>query len=187
MANATTAFGFRPTKEPDPSSILTFVAVSGTASLFVGDAVVPAGTGSATYGYADVTRAAAGDTNVIGIVVGFEPLSPDSLTSKYGVTGAVRLVKVVPAFPHTEFEVMANAAMAITDLGNRFDLVATGGDTTDGFSRMALDVSSAATTAKTLWAARFINRPDNAFETSQTGIKVGVYFLESIWLNGPGV
>lgn len=186
MANATTAFGFRPVKEPDPSSILTFVAISGTANLFVGDAVIPGGTGSATYGYADVVRAAAGDTNVIGVVVGFEPLSPDSLTSKYGATGAVRLVKVVPALPSTEFEVQANASMAITDLGNRYDLVATGGDTTDGFSRMALDVSSAGTTGKTLWAHRFINRPDNEFP-GVTGIKVGVYFLESIWLNGPGV
>jgi hypothetical protein len=192
MANATTAFGFRPVKEPDPSSIITCIALSsyGTA-LYVGDAVVPAGSGDATTGYMSVARAAAGDTNVIGVIVGFEPTSPDSLTSKTGAASTTRYVKVVPAFQSTIFEVMANASIDVDGWGNRYDLVATAGSAATGyFSGMVLDVSSAATTGKTLVIVGAPQRADNDIAISggtQTGTKVYVSFLESLWNNGPGV
>jgi hypothetical protein len=191
MANATTAFGFRPVKEPDPSSLITCVALAsyGTA-LYIGDAVVPAGSGDATTGYMSIQRAAAGDTNVIGVIVGFEPTSPDSLTSKTGAASTLRYCKIVPAFQSTIFEVMANASIDVDGWGNRYDLVATAGSAATGyFSGMALDVSTAGTTVKTLVIVGAPGRADNEIGASgsgTTGTKVYVSFLESLWNNGPG-
>ena len=187
MANATTAFGFRPVKEPDPSSLMTVVLLASYATdVFVGDVVVPAGSGEVINGYMSVQQAAAGNANSLGVIVGFEPSSPDALTSRYGAASTLRYAKIVPTWQSTIFEVMANAAIANTDLGNGFDLAVAAGSTTTGFSGMTLDVSSAATTGTTLRALGFANRPDNDFSTNNTGIKCYVFFAESIWNNGAG-
>lgn len=188
MANATTAFGFRPVKPPDPSSLITVCLLASYATdVFIGDAVIPGGSGEVINGYMTVTRAIAGSTNAMGVIVGFEPQSPDALTSRYGAASTLRYAKIVPTYAHTIFEVQANASVAITDMGNGFDLVATAGSTVTGFSAMALDVSTAATTGTTLRLLGFVNRPDNEFATAQTGTKCYVFFAESLWNNGPGV
>lgn len=187
MANATTAFGFRPVKEPDPSSLLTVVALAsyGTA-LYIGDAVVPAGSGSTVNGYMSVARAAAGNNNVIGVIVGFEPTSPDSLTTKYGVASTLRYCKIVPAFQSTIFEVMMDGSADVDSIGNGADIVATAGSATTGFSGMTCD-TSLATTGKSLRILSYVNRPDNEFVSAGTGIKAHVFFAESYWNNGDGV
>lgn len=187
MANPTTAFGFRPTRLPDPATLMTVVALAdyGT-SIFIGDAVVPVGSGAYVGGFMSVAQAAAGDTNVMGVVVGVEPMSPDSLTTKYGLLSTLRYLKIVPTYAGTIFEVNTDASIAITDLGNRFDIVVGSGSTTSGISAMSLGVSSGATTGKTLIAIGFVDRPDN--DHSAAGVQaVRVSFAESLWINGPGV
>lgn len=190
MANATTAFGFRPVKPPDPSSLMTVCLLASYATdAFIGDVVVPAGSGELINGYMSVQVAAAGNANSIGVIVGFEPSSPDGspgLTSRYGPASTLRYAKIVPTFQSTIFECQANAAVTNTDLGNGYDIVATAGSTVTGFSAHALDVSTVATTGTTLRLLGFANRPDNDFSTSQTGIKCYVFFAESIWNNGAG-
>ena len=191
MPNTVVAFGFRPVKEPDPSSLLTVTALASYATaLFVGDAVIPGGTADPIYGYPTVTRSLAGSTNVMGIIVGFERLDPDSTslaTKNPGAASTLRYIKIAPTFQSTVFECMANASTDVTAVGNGFDIDATAGSAVTGFSGMGLDVSTIATTLTTLRLLSLINRPDNDFASAQTGIKCHVFFAESLWNNGPGV
>ena len=190
MPNATVAFGLRPVKEPDPSSIITCVALASYATdIFIGDTVIPSGTGDATTGYMSVIRGTAAANNSVGVVVGVEPMSPDVLTRKYGLASTLRFIKVVPALNTTIFEIMANTAIDVDALGNGCDLTIGAGSTVTGFSGIAADTGALATTNKMLRLVGFANRPDNQFGasgTTFTGIKVYVIFAKSLWLAGDG-
>ena len=185
MANVNNAFGFRPVHEPCPAELIEAVALSsyGTA-LFVGDAVVLGGSADAN-GRPSVQQAAAGDANVFGTIVGILPTTPDNLATHRGTASTTRIVQVCPAYPTTQFLVNCNATLAAGDIGTRYDIVVGSGSATSGRSGMQLDVSTAATTGKTLLLLGTQRRPDNA--ATGTGVDALVVFCESNFLNGAGV
>lgn len=185
MANVDKTFGFRPLHVQGPTELIECVALSsyGTA-LFIGDAVVLGGSSDSS-GRPSVQQAAAGDANVFGVITNIDATSPDNLATHRGAASTTRIVQVAPAYPTTRFLVQANATLAAGDVGTRYDLVVASGSTTTGRSAMQLDVSTAATTGKTLLLLGTQNRPDNA--STGTGVDCVVVFCESNFLNGAGV
>jgi len=120
-----------------------FAAGEGTAT-FIGDLVLFTGTCDAT-GVPFVKQAAATDVGLAGAVVSFD-VDGSKLEQTYRTANQVRYCKV-NVDPNTIFEVQANAALALTDMGMRFKPVVGSGNTTLGTSAMQLDASSKATTS----------------------------------------
>lgn len=182
MANVDNAFGFRPIANIGP--IIECVALSGAGAIFIGDSVIPGGSGDAD-GRMSVVQAAAGNANTVGVVVGILPSGPDSLGTYRGATGAARILQVVPAYPDTHFLVNCSTTLAATDIGTGYDIVVGSGSTTTGRSAMELDVSTAATTGTSLRLIGTQRRPDN--DATGTGVDAVVVFAESLFINGAGV
>lgn len=184
MPNVNTAFGFRPLHEPNPGELIECVALASYATaLFVGDVVILGGSGDLS-GRPSVQQATAGSLNNLGVIVGIQPTSPDSLGTHRGTASTLRIVQVAPGYPQTRFLVNCNASIAVTDIGAGYDLVVAAGSTTTGRSAMQLDISTLSTAAdRTFRMLGFQNRPDN---TIGTGADAIVVFAESVFINGPG-
>lgn len=181
MANSDTPFGMRPVAHLDGSpwngKVTTYLSPSadGTAT-YVGDPVKSGGTAGAAgvtvYGYdvegmATIATAAAGDT-LRGVVIGFSPLQ-SNLETLYRVASTNRLAYVVDS-PDVVFEIQEDSVgndVAITQVGNNFDIVYAAGNTTTGRSAVELDSSDATGTATAqLRLLGLVKRPNNALGTN---------------------
>lgn len=197
MANASNDYGLVPygTLSGGPIPTRVVDVASGTAALFVGDPVIPTGTGD-IFGRLGVVIAVGSEgtesTNIYGVVVGFNPKGPDSLTTHAGATGAVRTAIVALAMPDVLFRVNASNTTGASpnDVGAGFDLVAGTGSSLTGRSGWALDMgedTQAAATSGQVRLIAFDPRPDNtigaAVSTDSPNVDCLVIFAESYFNN----
>ena len=151
MANVSRINGLRPVKHLSGSAwngaqeAFSFLAADGTAA-FVGDLVKVGGSADAN-GLAQATRTSADADLPIGVVVGFVPdysnlNAPAALRSASTARTAFVIVD-----PTVVYEIQADAAAAITDIGLNVGLNYTAGSTVTGLSAMTAKMSTKATTA----------------------------------------
>lgn len=165
MPNLSRINGLRPVKTvagtPWMGNLETFavLASDGTA-LFVGDVVISAGTANAN-GVQAVTRMTANSEAPVGVVCGFVPDYTNlNLPSQYRLASTARLV-LVCVDPSVIYEVQADAATAITDIGLNTGLDYTAGSATTGLSGMQADMATKAVTATLpLKIVGVVQRPD---------------------------
>lgn len=147
MANTDNATGLKPVALGGAGTFsgkvsrYVFLAATGTAA-YIGGLVKPAGSSDAN-GVMDVTGNVSTGDAVLGAIVAIEPVTADSLT--YRAASTLRYVWVADD-PNQVFEVQADGADAITDVGSTADLTGfTSGDTVYGTSN--IELSSASVTA----------------------------------------
>lgn len=167
MANTDAPFGLRPVKHLDGSPYngmanRYYVPSSDSTAIFLGDAVKSAGSADAD-GVPSVAQAAAGDT-LLGVVVGIEPQTDESLN--YRVASTERYVYVADS-PDLVFEIQEDGAVAVTAVGNNADIVVAAGSTAGGGrSNMELDSSTAGTATAQLRILGHVQRADNEVGTN---------------------
>ena len=176
MANTDRPAGLKPVKNLSGSpwngkaNVYYLPAADGTAT-FIGDIVNLAGSADDTGMYPSVTQAAAGDTDNVGVVIGFgkDPslmADPDNLSMTHR-TALTEMYCLVVDDPFVVFEIQedsdGDAYIAAASVGLAANVVVGSGSTTTGKSGMELDSSDVSTnTAGQLRILRAVNRPDNA-------------------------
>ena len=180
MANADSAFGFRPINlDGSPYNGATlrcvFAAADATAA-FIGDPVKL--DGSSDTGSPGVSQCAAGDP-VFGVVTAFEA-DPAALGNQYRLASTKRFCQVAPV-TNAYFEVQENGAdgaLAEAAVGLNANMVVAAGSTSYGLSGVELDASTEATTSTLdLQIVGLVNREDNLLSgTGNANKKVIVKF-----------
>ena len=173
MANTSNPRGFKPVDNLRERGTIGRVgrylipSTDGTA-VYVGDLVKLAGAATAGSGDVTVAQAAAGDTTLIGVVVGIDQVSGISLTSSnlnvnYRPASTAMYV-FVSDDPDTIYEAQVNSVgvttthiFVIGDMGENCDVVVAAGNTTTGLSGMQVDGSSHTTSAKQLRTIKYAN------------------------------
>ena len=186
MANPTTPFGLIGRKQlhsgPYNSGVMQFSVAAGNATaIFVGDLVKLAGTSQIINGvvFNDVVQGASGDV-FAGVVVAVLPETRDSLIYRAASTQRIVLVETDP---NAEFEIRQTAGgtpLTANDVGLNANIsTATAGSTFTGWSGMALDNTSEATTATLdLKITGMSSRPDNEVGTAAgTGSDSSTFFV----------
>ncbi len=180
MANADRPSGLIPVKHLDGSPFNNTVRMylfDDTNACYIGDPVILAGSAGAAglfvngvncEGMPTATVAAAGG-NLLGVVVGFLPLQSDP-TIVHKQANATDRIGLVVDSPDVIFEVQEDSTgndVAVTQVGNNFDIAYTAGNGTTGISAVELDSSDASgTAAAQLRILRLVPRPDNALGTN---------------------
>jgi len=177
MANVDNPNGFKPigtmSGAPWTGYVMDFRADGSGSDLFPGDLVIMEADGN-------IDIAAAGSTELLGVVVGFVPAqegstngvsdhfvasSTPNLNKTYydaSVDGAAWIkVCVGPDVLYEAQEDSAGTTLAYTAVGANVDVLATAGSTVKGISQQELDRSTLATTAAQLRIVRPVNRVDN--------------------------
>ena len=164
MANANSAFGFRPiNRDGSPyngATLRCVIAAADATATFIGDPVVL--DGSSNTGAPGVSQAAAAEP-VFGVVTAFE-VNPDGLSDQYRKASTLRFCQVTPA-SGTYFEVQSDddttaLTEAMVGLNAGFEVAA--GSTAYGLSGFELDASDAATTSTLdLQIVGLVDRADN--------------------------
>ena len=165
MANVSRANGLRPVRRMaaggSPMQVEQFAALaSDSTAMYVGDAVKSLGTADAN-GLQAVTRVTANTDLPMGVVVGRIP-DYSNLNSPGGLRAASTAATLfVLADPDQVYEIQANAATVIADVGLNVGLTFTAGSSTTGLSGMQADLSTKATTATLpLKIVGVVQRPD---------------------------
>ena len=165
MANTNSPFGFKPVSHliggPGNWTVKTYSIASGyAADIGMGDPVEQTGTAD------NVQLAAAGNADNLGIFAGVEYTDSngraqwsESWTS--GTTGTNIKAKII-VDPYVIYEVQADSAAA-NDIGALADWVAGSVSSVNGRSGAYLEVSSTATSGKSMVVLGKVDRPDNAF------------------------
>ena len=167
MANVDTPMGLRPIRHisgaPYNGMVEHFTTDDGTA-IFIGDPVILSGT-SQTYNgesYRDVNQAATGDV-IIGVVVGVEPVTADSLRHRAASTLRLLYVATSPDLVFEIQEVSGGTALTADAAGFNADFVVGTGNATTGMSGVELNNSGEATTnTLDLKILSPVKRPGNA-------------------------
>jgi hypothetical protein len=166
MANTDAPKGLRPVKHLNGSPYNGAVNIyhhpaSDNVAIFVGDAVVSGGTATAG-GIPTVAAYASGGGNLLGVCVGVLPVTNESL--QYCAASTARDILVADD-PDLIFEIQEDSvggAIAVTQVGNNFDIAVTAGSTSTGLSAMELDSSDASGTATAqLRVLSLAQYPDN--------------------------
>jgi len=176
MSNLDRPAGFKPVKNLNGSpwngkANIFYIPSTDAVATFIGDAVVLAGAASSDGMYPTVTQAAAGDTTIVGVIIGFgtQPelmANPDNLNMKYRAASTAMYCLVVDD-PFVIFEIQEDGAIDATSVGLNTNIVVGSGSTTTGKSAMELDSSDVSTdTAGQCKILRAVNRPDNALGTN---------------------
>lgn len=164
MPNISRVNGLRPVKRIGgvrTGSVETFaVLASDATALFVGDVVQSAGTADAN-GVQAVTRMTANTQQPLGVVVGFVPdYSNLAIPSQFRAASTLRYV-LVNVDPMEVYEVQANAATVLADIGLNTGIAYGAGSATTGLSGMQADMATKATTATLpLKIVGVVQRPD---------------------------
>ena len=177
MANVDFPNGLKPVRHKDGTpyagqhNLYYIPAADGTAT-FIGDAVSHAGTAGAAgtridgvdiEGMPAVIQSAAGNSNIVGVVVGFYP-RPDSLGTNHR-PASTAMIAMVADDQNLIFEIQEDSdtcTLAAAEVGRNYDLIVGAGNATSGVSAMELDSSSGATTTANLRLLRLVPRPNNA-------------------------
>lgn len=151
MSNVSRVLGLRPVKHLSGSAwtgqteSFALLAADGTAT-FIGDLVKFSGTASAT-GVASIARSSADADLHVGVVVGFVPdYSNLNAVSGYRAASTARTAMVV-VDPTVVYEIQADAAAAITDVGLNIGLTYTAGSSSTGLSGLVAKMSTKDTTS----------------------------------------
>ena len=180
MANLNAPKGFIPVGHLDGAPFngkvnMYLVPSSDGTAIYVGDAVKSGSTAGAAgtfvngidcEGMETITVAAAGDT-LRGVVVGFLA-DKDNLMRKHRAASTARIALVADG-PDVIYEVQEDSIgnnIAVTQVGNNFDLAYTAGSATTGVSGALLDSSDASGTGSAQFRViGLVKRPDNALGT----------------------
>lgn len=185
MANPTTPFGLIPRQNmlsaPYNGAIKQFSTPAGNATAVgVGDLVKIAGTSQIINGvvYSDVIQGATGDIYA-GVVVAVLPDTRDSLPYRAASTARLLLVNIDP---NAEFEIRQVAGgtpLTANDVGLNANVVVGSVNTSYGWSGMALDNTTEATTnTLDLKITGMSSRPDNEVGTAVgTGSDSSTFFV----------
>ena len=165
MPNVSRAMGLRPVRKVTGGGYhgqaeqLAVLASDATA-LFVGDVVKSAGTADAN-GVQAVTRVTANTDLPMGVIVGRIP-DYTNLNNPGGYRAASTAATLFVAVdPDVVFEIQANAATAVADIGLNVGLTFTAGSAVTGISGMQADMATKATTATLpLKILGVVQRPD---------------------------
>lgn len=173
MANTDRPSGFKPVKHLSGApwngkANIYYLKSSYATAVFIGDAVTLAGSADSTGMYPSIEQAAAGDTDIVGVVIGFGTnpslmADPDTLTRKYRAASEEMYALVVDD-PFVIFEIQEDSVGNSIDadmVGLATDITVGSGSTTTGLSGMELDSSDTATAAGQCRILRAVNRPDN--------------------------
>lgn len=177
MANLDRPSGFKPIKHLSGSpwngkANVYYIKSTYAKAMFIGDAVVLAGSADSTGKYPSIEQAVAGDTAIVGVIVGFgtqpEVMSNfDNPNMKYKAASTEMYALVVDD-PFVIFEVQEDSVdntvtADMVGLNTNLTNTAEGaGDTNSGRSTMELDSSDTGTdTAGQLRILRAVNRIDN--------------------------
>lgn len=175
MANIDAAFGMRPVQHLDGSpwngKVQMFLATDSTA-IYVGDPVKSGGTagdagvvvnGIDVEGMPTVAAAAAGNA-LVGVVVGFLPKQSDlSVLHREASVNRIALVCTAPDVVYEIQEDSVGGNLAVTQVGNNFDIAYTAGSSTTGRSAVELDSSdNSGTSSAQLRVLGLVKKPDNA-------------------------
>lgn len=151
MPNLSRVNGLRPVKHlngsPWMGNLETFAVLATDATaLGVGDTVISAGTANAD-GVQAVTRMTANTQSPIGVIVGFQPDYANlNLVSQFRAASTARLAFVC-VDPSVVYEVQANGASVLADIGLNAGITYTAPSATTGLSGMTVDMATKATTA----------------------------------------
>ncbi len=150
MPNLSRVNGLRPVKtiagSPWMGNLETFVVLAADATaLGVGDPVISAGTADAN-GVQAVTRMTGNTQSPIGVVVGFEPDYANlNAVSQFRAASTFRKVYVC-VDPSVVYEVQANAATVLADIGLNTGIAYAAPNALNGLSGMQADMATKATT-----------------------------------------
>lgn len=171
MPNTNVASGLKPVRMLDGAPYtghvdMFFVPASDATALYIGDAVVFAGSADAA-GIPTITRAAASSA-ITGAVVGF---IPDGVTNVAGFRAASTAAYVLVAHGQDVlFEIQENSsggALAAADIGLNVDIVVGAGSATTKRSGTMIATNTKATTITLpLKIRRLVQRPDNEIGTN---------------------
>ncbi|MDY6893827.1 MAG: hypothetical protein SVO01_00190 [Thermotogota bacterium] len=174
MANTDCPAGFKPVKHLSGApwngkANVYYIPSTDDTDTFIGDAVTLQGSADDLGLYPTVAQAAAGDTAIVGVIIGFgkDPslmADPDTLTMKYR-EGSTAMYCLVVDDPFVIFEIQEDSvggSIAAASVGLATNIVVGSGSTTTGKSGMELDSSDVSTnTAGNCRLLRIVNRPDN--------------------------
>ena len=175
--NIDSAFGLRRRASMGGSvegQLQTMLVPSTDASpLFMGSPVKLAGGADPVEKVPTITLAAPGDV-VFGVVSGFRPDYRGGLNNdnKWRAASTERYVMVEPIFPGCEYEVQVDAAIAVADVGQLYDLTAESGNQVTGRSTVELDVATAGTASGQVRLIRVVTQPDNDYADAADAIVV---------------
>lgn len=167
MANTDNPSGFTPVRHLNgspyngQSNRYALLASNGTAT-FVGDAVVVGGSATAE-GVPSIAQAAAGNTNIVGVVMGFE-IEPTNLALLYRLASTLRYALVCddPMVLHNVQEDSDGAALTVDEVGENCDIIVGSGNTTSGISAMEIDSSTHTAATAQIRVIRLAPMEDNA-------------------------
>ena len=177
MANPNIVNGFKPVRHKDGTpyagqhNLYYIPAADGTA-IFIGDIVKHAGTSGAAATRVDgvdvegmpaVIQAAAGDSSLVGVVVGFYP-RPDALGTRHR-PASTAMIAMVADDRSLIFEVQEDSdtcTISAAEVGLNFDFIVAAGDADSGASGMEIDSSVEGTGTANLRLLRLVPRPGNA-------------------------
>lgn len=177
MANENTPFGLRPLRLESggtPPVEEMSIASAYNTNIFYGYPVELTGTGT------NVAAAAAANADNIGVFVGcrYVDATGKQHFSRYwpASTVATDAVAYVVRAPGTIYEAQADS-VAEADIGLLVDWETLAGSTATGNASMNVDVSTGATTDKSLRLLRLVPKADNAYGAYA---KVEVEFVEHV-------
>ena len=179
MANTNRPFGCIPVRHLDGTSwnrqVRPYLFDQSNA-VYIGDPVKLGGTAGAAgvfvnglncEGMPNADRAAAGDV-LLGVVVAFSPLQ-SSLETLHKAADATKRIGYVVTAPDVIFEIQEDSVgndIAVTQVGNNFDMIAWAAPSAGSISAVQLDSSDTTGTATAQFRLmRMVPRPDNALGT----------------------
>ena len=180
MANPDIPAGLKPVRHRDGTpyagqSNLYYIPAGNATATFIGDAVSHAGTAGAAAqqvngvdieGVPAVIQTAAGDSNIVGVVVGFYP-RPGALDVNHR-PASTEMIVMVADDPNLVFEIQEDSVggnVAAASVGLNFDIIVGTGDSTSGQSAMELNSDTNVTTTANLRLERLVKRPGNIVGT----------------------
>jgi hypothetical protein len=180
MANTDRPFGCIPVRHLDGSpwnrAVRPYLFDQSNA-VYIGDPVKLGGTAGAAgvfvngincEGMPNADRAAAGDT-LLGVVVSFSPLQ-SNLETLHKAADATKRIGYVVSAPDVIYEIQEDSVgnnIAVTQVGNNFDMAAWGAPSAGSISAVELDSSDATGTATAQFRLlRMVARPDNELGTN---------------------
>lgn len=151
MANVSRINGLRPVKHLNGAAFngaletFSFLTTDATAA-YVGDLVKVGGSADAN-GVAQASRATANTDPIVGVIVGFVPDYSNLNTPQSYRAASTARTAFVAVDPSIVYEIQADAATAVADIGLNVGVTFTAGSATTGLSGLVANMASKATTA----------------------------------------
>ncbi len=190
MANVSRVLGLRPIKHLNGAAwngaveTYAFLAADGTAA-YTGDLVKFGGSASAT-GIAQVTRSTADADLHVGVLVGLIP-DYSNLNAPSGLRAAsTARTGFVVVDPSVVYEIQANAATAIADIGLNVGITYTAGSSTTGLSGLVANMATKATTNTLPLKIIGVRQSPDQDMSDSSNWKLLVTLNTNIFSGGPG-